>query len=87
MLSLSRRIKALLQKDPDCVPASFLLVRRLQAVRMRNSCIVCEVFPYFWLLVKCVLLQVGKIFFYDFVEYVFCTFELGFFTFFYAYYP
>ncbi|ERE85503.1 hypothetical protein H671_2g5182 [Cricetulus griseus] len=32
------------------------------------------------------LICVGKVFFYDF-EYVFCTFELGFFTFFYTYYP
>ncbi|ERE85717.1 putative transposase [Cricetulus griseus] len=30
---------------------------------------------------------VGKVFFYDFVEYVLCTFELGFFTFFYTCYP
>ncbi|KAL6041444.1 hypothetical protein STEG23_023559 [Scotinomys teguina] len=32
------------------------------------------------------LLLVGKIFFNDFVEYVFCAFELVFFSFFYPYY-
>ncbi|ERE71786.1 cystatin-S-like protein [Cricetulus griseus] len=29
--------------------------------------------------------EVGEVFFYDFVEYVFCTFELNFYTFFYSY--
>ncbi|KAL6085149.1 hypothetical protein STEG23_008145 [Scotinomys teguina] len=37
----------------------------------------------FLLVVPCL---VGKIFFNDFVEYVFCAFELVFFTFFYPYY-
>ncbi|KAL6087449.1 hypothetical protein STEG23_020961 [Scotinomys teguina] len=32
------------------------------------------------------LIYVGKIFFNDFVEYVFCAFELVFFSFFYPYY-
>ncbi|KAL6091419.1 hypothetical protein STEG23_007235, partial [Scotinomys teguina] len=32
------------------------------------------------------LIEVGKIFFNDFVEYVFCAFELVFFSFFYSHY-
>ncbi|KAL6061213.1 hypothetical protein STEG23_014646 [Scotinomys teguina] len=38
------------------------------------------------ILLTCVFLLVGKIFFNDFVEYVFCAFELVFFSFFYPYY-
>ncbi|KAL6033547.1 hypothetical protein STEG23_027421, partial [Scotinomys teguina] len=38
------------------------------------------------ILLTCVFLLVGKIFFHDFVEYVFCAFELVFFSFFYPYY-
>ncbi|KAL6081738.1 hypothetical protein STEG23_016820 [Scotinomys teguina] len=38
------------------------------------------------ILLTCVFLLVGKIFFNDFVEYVFCAFELVFFSFFYSYY-
>ncbi|ERE65029.1 hypothetical protein H671_xg20570 [Cricetulus griseus] len=30
--------------------------------------------------------KIGKVFFYDFVEYGFCTFEVGLFAFFYTYY-
>ncbi|KAL6090156.1 hypothetical protein STEG23_027957, partial [Scotinomys teguina] len=37
-------------------------------------------------LLTCVFLLVGKFFFNDFVEYVFCAFELIFFSFFYPYY-
>ncbi|KAL6079860.1 hypothetical protein STEG23_008706, partial [Scotinomys teguina] len=38
------------------------------------------------ILLTCVFLLVGKIFFSDFVGYVFCDFELVFFSFFYPYY-
>ncbi|KAL6091219.1 hypothetical protein STEG23_029272 [Scotinomys teguina] len=38
------------------------------------------------ILLTCVFLLVGKFFFNDFVEYVFCAFELVFFSFFYSYY-
>ncbi|KAL6079231.1 hypothetical protein STEG23_026488, partial [Scotinomys teguina] len=38
------------------------------------------------ILLTCVFLLVGKFFFSDFVEYVFCAFELVFFSFFYSYY-
>ncbi|KAL6089786.1 hypothetical protein STEG23_010801 [Scotinomys teguina] len=38
------------------------------------------------ILLTCVFLLVGKIFFNDFVKYVFCAFELVFFSFFYSYY-
>ncbi|KAL6055386.1 hypothetical protein STEG23_016966 [Scotinomys teguina] len=38
------------------------------------------------ILLTCVFLLVGKIFFNDFVNYVFCDFELVFFSFFYSYY-
>ncbi|KAL6074148.1 hypothetical protein STEG23_025631 [Scotinomys teguina] len=38
------------------------------------------------ILLTCVFLLVGKIFFNDFVGYVFCAFELVFFSFFYPYY-
>ncbi|KAL6031120.1 hypothetical protein STEG23_024736 [Scotinomys teguina] len=38
------------------------------------------------ILLTCVFLWVGKIFFNDFVKYVFCAFELVFFSFFYSYY-
>ncbi|KAL6080706.1 hypothetical protein STEG23_008850 [Scotinomys teguina] len=41
---------------------------------------------YVSILLTCVFLLVGKIFFNDFVEYVFCAFELVFFSFFYPYY-
>ncbi|KAL6064118.1 hypothetical protein STEG23_001731 [Scotinomys teguina] len=38
------------------------------------------------ILLTCVFLLVWKFFFNDFVEYVFCAFELVFFSFFYSYY-
>ncbi|KAL6043138.1 hypothetical protein STEG23_019319, partial [Scotinomys teguina] len=41
---------------------------------------------YLSILLTCVFLLVVKIFFNDFVEYVFCAFELVFFSFFYSYY-
>ncbi|KAL6084402.1 hypothetical protein STEG23_025190 [Scotinomys teguina] len=51
---------------------------------LRRSSKVGPVFISF--LLTCIFLLVGKIFFNDFVKYVFCAFELIFFSFFYSYY-
>ncbi|KAL6069993.1 hypothetical protein STEG23_001502, partial [Scotinomys teguina] len=63
--------------------ASFSGSRKFHGVLRRSR----KMGPVFVsILLTCVFLLVGKIFFNDFVEYVFCAFELVFFSFFYSYY-
>ncbi|ERE88930.1 hypothetical protein H671_1g2701 [Cricetulus griseus] len=52
-----------------------------------NSDSGCWFDPGFFMVFSGNRSHVGQVFFYDFVEYVFCIFELCFVTFFYTYYP
>ncbi|KAL6085778.1 hypothetical protein STEG23_004185 [Scotinomys teguina] len=62
---------------------SLCLLRKFHGVLRRSR----KMGPVFVsILLTCVFLLVGKFFFNDFVEYVFCALELVFFSFFYPYY-
>ncbi|KAL6084567.1 hypothetical protein STEG23_018290 [Scotinomys teguina] len=68
----------------DCVYASAVTPKSKFDGVLRISRKMGPVFVS--ILLTCVFLLVGKIFFNDFVKYVFCAFELIFFSFFYSYY-